>query len=199
MVVVLAAGYLLCFPAAPKVRRMQKLQIETLTFRVWHGATDRSLNDGQIPHLHGVRVAPGTGYPRVDRSLNDGQIPHLHGVRVAPGTGYPRVDRSLNDGQIPHLHGVRVALGTGYPRVDRSLNDGQIPHLHGVRVALGTGYHRVEGNRRASRNGLVSDLPPEIPTVTIRNLFRRCMHADGLQRRRTANRNLGFGMAENGP
>jgi hypothetical protein len=147
MVVVLAAGYLLCFPAAPKVRRMQKLQIETLTFRVWHGATDRSLNDGQIPHLHGVRVAPGTGYPRVDRSLNDGQIPHLHGVRVA----------------------------------------------------LGTGYHRVEGNRRASRNGLVSDLPPEIPTVTIRNLFRRCMHADGLQRRRTANRNLGFGMAENGP
>jgi hypothetical protein len=173
MVVVLAAGYLLCFPAAPKVRRMQKLQIETLTFRVWHGATDRSLNDGQIPHLHGVRVAPGTGYPRVDRSLNDGQIPHLHGVRVALGTGYPRVDRSLNDGQIPHLHGVRVALGTGYPR--------------------------VEGNRRASRNGLVSDLPPEIPTVTIRNLFRRCMHADGLQRRRTANRNLGFGMAENGP
>jgi hypothetical protein len=104
MVAVLAAGYLLCFPAAPKVRRMQKLQIETLTFRVWHGATDRSLNDGQIPHLHGVRVA------------------------------------------------------------------------------LGTGYHRVEGNRRASRNGLVSDLPPEIPTVTIRNLFRRCMHADGSPR-----------------
>jgi hypothetical protein len=38
-------------------------------------------------------------------------------------------------------------------------------------VALGTGYHRVEGNRRASRNGPVSDPPPEIPKVTIRNSF----------------------------
>ena len=51
-----------------------------------------------------------------------------------------------------------------------SLNDGQIANPNVVRVALGTGYHRVEGNRRASRNGPVSDLPPEIPTnVTIRN------------------------------
>jgi hypothetical protein len=32
----------------------------------------------------------------------------------------------------------------------------------------GTGYHRVEGNRRAPRNGPVSDPPPEIPIVTIR-------------------------------
>jgi hypothetical protein len=30
---------------------------------------------------------------------------------------------------------------------------------------IGTGYHRVEGNRRASRNGPVSDLPPEIPNL----------------------------------
>jgi hypothetical protein len=39
-------------------------------------------------------------------------------------------------------------------------------------AALGTDpyYHRVEGIRRASRNGRVSDLPPEIPKVTIRNL-----------------------------
>ena len=48
------------------------------------------------------------------------------------------------------------------------LNDGQIPKLSGVRVALSTGY-----NRRASRNGIVSDLPPEIPPEiphgTIRN------------------------------
>jgi hypothetical protein len=51
------------------------------------------------------------------------------------------------------------------------LNDGQIPNPNAVRVASGTGYHRVEGNRRASRNGPVSDLPPEIPTVTIRNFF----------------------------
>jgi hypothetical protein len=49
------------------------------------------------------------------------------------------------------------------------LNDGQIPNPNGVRVAPGTGYHRVEGNQRESRNGPVSDLPPEIPKVTSRN------------------------------
>jgi hypothetical protein len=58
-----------------------------------------------------------------------------------------------------------------------SLNDGHIPNPNVVGVALGTGYHRVEGNRRASRNGPVSDLPPESPHVTIRNfciaLWRR--------------------------
>jgi hypothetical protein len=43
------------------------------------------------------------------------------------------------------------------------LNDGQSPNPNVVRVAPGTGYHRVEGNRRASRNGPVSDLPPENP------------------------------------
>jgi hypothetical protein len=44
-----------------------------------------------------------------------------------------------------------------------SLNDGQIPNVRVVRVHVSTGYHRVEGNRRASRNGVVSGLPPEIP------------------------------------
>jgi hypothetical protein len=39
------------------------------------------------------------------------------------------------------------------------------------RVALSTGYNRVEGFRRASRNDLVSDLPPATPTVTIRNFL----------------------------
>jgi hypothetical protein len=29
---------------------------------------------------------------------------------------------------------------------------------------LSLGYNPSEGNRRASRNGRVSDLPPEIPT-----------------------------------
>jgi hypothetical protein len=33
------------------------------------------------------------------------------------------------------------------------------------------GYHRVEGNQRASRNGRVSDRPPEIPNLTIRNFL----------------------------
>jgi hypothetical protein len=46
-------------------------------------------------------------------------------------------------------------------------NDGQIPNVRGVRERVSTGYHRVEGNRRASRNGRVSDLPPETtPHVT---------------------------------
>jgi hypothetical protein len=39
------------------------------------------------------------------------------------------------------------------------LNDGRIPTPDVVRVAPGTGYNRVKGNRRASRNGPVSDLP----------------------------------------
>jgi hypothetical protein len=57
------------------------------------------------------------------------------------------------------------------PRRDRKwfLNDGQIPNPNVVRVAPGTGYHRVEGNRWASRNGRVSDPPPETLTGTIRN------------------------------
>jgi hypothetical protein len=54
------------------------------------------------------------------------------------------------------------------------LNEVQVPNTRAVRIALGTGYDRVEGSRRASRNGLVSDLPPEIPIVTIRQLFHRC-------------------------
>ena len=51
------------------------------------------------------------------------------------------------------------------------MKDGQIPNPNVVRVAPGTGYHCVEGNRRASRNGRVSDLPPEIPHATIRNFL----------------------------
>ena len=34
-----------------------------------------------------------------------------------------------------------------------------------LRTHVSTGYSRVEGNRRASRNGLVSDLPAEIPQL----------------------------------
>jgi hypothetical protein len=73
-----------------------------------------------------------------------------------------------------------VGLGHGDSHRNRTCNDGQIPHFRGVRVALGTGYNPGEGNRRASRNGRVSDLPPESPTVTIRNCFvavhQRMMH-----------------------
>jgi hypothetical protein len=64
-----------------------------------------------------------------------------------------------------------VALGFGSARQKVPLNAGQIPNFRGVRVALGAGYSRAEGNRRASRNGRVSDLPPEIRKGTIRRLF----------------------------
>ena len=43
------------------------------------------------------------------------------------------------------------------------LNDGQIPNPDVVRVAPGTGHHSGEGNRQASRNNPVSDLPPRNP------------------------------------
>jgi ABC-type protease/lipase transport system fused ATPase/permease subunit len=49
------------------------------------------------------------------------------------------------------------------------MNDGRIPNFRGVRVHVSTDYSRVEGTRRASRNGLVNDLSPEIPIVSIRN------------------------------
>jgi glyoxylase-like metal-dependent hydrolase (beta-lactamase superfamily II) len=51
------------------------------------------------------------------------------------------------------------------------LNDGKILNTRGVRVDPGMGYHRVEGNRRASRNGAASDLPPEIPNPYESNFF----------------------------
>jgi hypothetical protein len=90
-----------------------------------------------------------------------------------------------------------VTLGFGAGRQKMILEDGRIPNSRGVRVALSTGYKSVEGSRRASRNGPVSDLPPETPNVTIRNCFiavRLCVklkHADapdGDRRRRRRRR-----------
>jgi hypothetical protein len=59
------------------------------------------------------------------------------------------------------------------------INDVQSPHFRGVCVHVSTGYNRVEGSQRASRNGLVSDLPPEIPPVTIRTFLHRCRALPG--------------------
>jgi hypothetical protein len=73
---------------------------------------------------------------------------------------------------IKKLRIVTLRLGTARQRMD-PLNDGHIPNPNVVRVAFGTGYHRVEGNRRASRNGPVSDLPPEIPKSRFA-LLHRC-------------------------
>jgi hypothetical protein len=49
------------------------------------------------------------------------------------------------------------------------LNDGRIANVRVVRVHVSTRYNRGQGNRRASRNNPVSDLPPETPHVTIRH------------------------------
>jgi hypothetical protein len=98
----------------------------------------------------------------------------VHSVRIQ----HPRLPRSHHTisrsfhTEMQKLRIVTIGLAPG----DRkwSLNDGQIPNFRGVRVHVSTGYNRVEGNRWALRNGLVSDLPPEIPHVTIRNF---CMSA----------------------
>jgi hypothetical protein len=58
---------------------------------------------------------------------------------------------------------VTLRLGAG--RQKMALQRWTNPKHSVVRVALGTGYNRVQGNRRASRNGHVGDLPPEIPSV----------------------------------
>jgi hypothetical protein len=58
------------------------------------------------------------------------------------------------------------------------LNDGQLPNPNAVRVVPGS---VLEGNRRASRNGRVSDLPPETPNVTIRDFFITCSTSASLR------------------
>jgi hypothetical protein len=61
---------------------------------------------------------------------------------------------------------VNVRFGTGRQKMvlERWTN----PNFRVVRAHVSTGYNRVRENRRASRNGLVSDPPPGIPHVTIR-------------------------------
>jgi hypothetical protein len=49
------------------------------------------------------------------------------------------------------------------------LHKGKLPISRGVRVHVSAGYNRVEGNRRASRNGLVGDFPPK--SITSRSLY----------------------------
>jgi hypothetical protein len=82
--------------------------------------------------------------------------------------------------RLPCIEGKVANRTAKVAQGDRNwpLNDGQIPNFRVVRVALCTGYSRVEGNRRASRNGRVSDLRPETPNFTIRNCFiavSRCL------------------------
>jgi hypothetical protein len=67
-----------------------------------------------------------------------------------------------------------VTLRVWHGATEMALERGTNPKPNVVRLHVSTGYNRVEGNRRASRNGRVSDLPPELPNVTIRDFFHRC-------------------------
>jgi hypothetical protein len=85
------------------------------------------------------------------------------------------IDLIYSGAQVANRHfGGLVQHGREWP-----LNDGQIPYPNVVCVALGTGYNRVDGNRRASRNGLVSDLPPEIPNANDSATFSSLYHTPG--------------------
>jgi hypothetical protein len=78
-----------------------------------------------------------------------------------------KLDPTYSDANVANRN---AKVGHGGDR-ERSLNERQIPNVRGVRVPVSTGYDPVERNWRASRNGRVSDLPPETPTVTIRNFI----------------------------
>jgi hypothetical protein len=93
------------------------------------------------------------------------------------------VARGLVDGCERRTHVIDAKVANQFGTGDRKWpsNDGQIPNSRVVRVHVSTGYNRVEGNRRASRNGLVSDLPPGIPHVTIRNFCIAVRHEKGAE------------------
>jgi hypothetical protein len=61
-----------------------------------------------------------------------------------------------DEAEVQAMQTLRIVTPRGWHTARQkmeSLNDGRLPNFRGV---------RVEGNRRASRNGLESDLPPEI-------------------------------------
>ena len=62
------------------------------------------------------------------------------------------------------------ASGVARGERDWPLNEGQLPDFRVARAP-----NRVDGNRRASRNGRASDLPPERRrSVSMRDISRRC-------------------------
>ena len=80
------------------------------------------------------------------------------------GSGYAPQTRHRSSRIV---RGVANRNVLGLADREGSLDEGQIPTFRGVRVHVSTGCNRGEGNRRASRNGRVSDLPP--PNNSIRN------------------------------
>jgi hypothetical protein len=76
--------------------------------------------------------------------------------------------------KIPINYASRYKAGALQVRYGATESDGLIPNPRGVRVHVRTGSKRVAWNRRASRNGLVSDLAPEIANVAIRFSIAVC-------------------------
>jgi hypothetical protein len=76
-----------------------------------------------------------------------------------------RLVRAVRRRRRGHTHYTAVqSCGIVALRLARKMALGQISNFRVGRVHVRTGYNPGEGIRRASRNGLVSDLPPEFPT-----------------------------------
>jgi hypothetical protein len=88
-------------------------------------------------------------------------VSRASGSLLRPGAVGDTAGGAVRETRYIAMRTLRIVTLYGLARRDRErpLNDGQIPNFR-VRVHASTGYHRVEGNRRASRNGRVSDPPP---------------------------------------
>jgi hypothetical protein len=126
----------------------------------WLMAAERETWCGATPELARARAdangddAPPTAF-----------IVHTHTRRVKE-MGWSLASRLLRSDEKVAIR--RLGFGTGRQRM--ALERWTTPKLlRRTCSPLGTGYNRVEGIRRASRNGCVSDLPPETRIVPIRN------------------------------
>jgi hypothetical protein len=96
----------------------------------------------------------------------------VHGARMRPHGCHRRLHRRLVPTKLPLPVRNRSGLQVGFlsplwhllSLTHQCSCTCELLIVRAVRVHVSAGYNRVEGNRRASRNGRVSDLPPEIPT-----------------------------------
>jgi hypothetical protein len=99
----------------------------------------------------------------------------VEGAASAPGSAADRVSsiHAASERRIPtwctptnksRIETLRFGAGRQREVLER-MDKAQT--FRAARVHVRTGYSPVEGNRRASRNGLVSDHPPGIPTSSL--------------------------------
>jgi hypothetical protein len=118
-------------------------------------------------HKNALVAGFASGYSEFIFIAVDALLFYVGALMVDAGTVDFKVCNFLVHSEWKQLRVVMLGFGTG-----RCLNEGPIPNTRVERVALGTGYTRVEGNRRASRNGRVSNPPPEIHCDS--QPFHRC-------------------------